>query len=74
MGKEGNNRFKKEHNNYNPYNKLELNRFHQAKPNQRLHEGHQLHKKKRDIERMIQHLKKKGLEVEQDKVEELEAV
>ena len=48
----GGNRFKKEFNNFNPYNKLELNRFHQIK-HQNNKTGHQLHKKKRDIERII---------------------
>ena len=45
----GGNRFKKEHNNYNPYNKLELNKFHQVQGNGKDKYGHQLHKKKRDL-------------------------
>lgn len=75
MGKEGKargpNRFKKEYNNYNPYNKLDLNKFHQIKEHSHNKQGHQLHKKKRDLLRMIEHFKSKGLEVEQSKLEEL---
>ncbi len=53
MGKQdksgGGNRFRKEHNNYNPYNKLDLNKFHQTKGQNQNHYGHQLHKRKRDL-------------------------
>lgn len=48
------NRFKKEHNNYNPYNKLELNKFHQINSQEpKKGYGHDLNKRKRDIDRMI---------------------
>ena len=47
------NKFKKEYNNYNPYNKLDLNKFHQIDKHQHVKVGRQLHKKKRDIERML---------------------
>lgn len=64
------NRFKKEFNNYNPYNKLELNKYHQvnSKPN---NYSQQLHKKKRDLERMIEYRKSKGLEVDEEKAQAL---
>lgn len=78
MGKEvkaaGQNRFKKEYNNYNPYNRLDLNKFHQIKEQGHSKQGHQLHKRKRDLERMIDHFRKKGLEVDQAKLDELERI
>ena len=64
--------FKKEHNNFNPYNRLELNRFHQEQGQQQHTKyGHELKKKKRDLERMIAYRQKKGEEIEEDKVEAL---
>lgn len=56
MGKDskgGHSRFRKEHNNYNPFNKLELNKFHQTQQQGHHKYSHQLHKRKRDLERMI---------------------
>lgn len=47
------NKFKKEYNNDNPYNKLELNKFHQIDKHQPVKIGKLLHKKKRDLERML---------------------
>lgn len=54
------NRFKKEFNNYNPYNKLELNKFHQVNTKHNNY-SQQIHKKKRDLERMIEYRRSKGL-------------
>ncbi len=74
MGKDpkaGNSHTRKEHNNYNPYNTLELNKFHQIQGQGPNKQGHQMHKKKRDLERMIEHLKNKGMEVDQTKLDEL---
>jgi hypothetical protein len=71
---QGSNRFRKEHNNFNPHNRLDLNRFHQVQHQQQGKQGHQLHKKKRDLERIINYRKSKGLDVEEDKLEELRQV
>ena len=49
QGAKKGNKFKKEHNNFNPYNKLELNKFHQVEKQHHDKQGHLLHKKKRDL-------------------------
>ena len=72
--KGGHNKFKKEHNNFNPYNKLELNKFHQVQQPGRDKVGHQLHKRKRDLERIIKYRQNKGLDIEEAKLEELKQV
>jgi hypothetical protein len=58
MGKQTTNQstnFTKQYNNHNPYNKLSLNKYHQIGGTERISESKKLHKKKRDIERLIQH-------------------
>lgn len=44
-------------NNYNPHNKIGLNKFHQISDKSKGSESKMLHKKKRDLERLIQHKK-----------------
>lgn len=44
-------------NNYNPHNKIGLNKFHQISEKSKGSESKMLHKKKRDLERLIQHKK-----------------
>lgn len=44
---------RKKFNNNNPHNKLQLNKFHQIGAKTQSSDSHQLHKKKRDLERLL---------------------
>lgn len=63
-----------QYNNYNPYNKLELNKFHQIGAKAHNSESKLLHKKKRDLERAIRHKEQKNEEIKPEKVEQLETL
>jgi hypothetical protein len=63
--------FSKQYNNDNPYNKLQLNKFHQIGGSTHISESKQLHKKKRDIERLIQHKQLQSGAADASKLEEL---
>ena len=61
-------------NNYNPNNRLKLNKFHQEVGNKgNTSQSRQLKKKERDIERLIAH-DKVAPEVKEEKIEELKKV
>lgn len=51
-----------------------MNKYHQVENNKNNKYGHHLHKRKRDIERMIAYRKNKGLEIEEEKMKELEEI
>jgi hypothetical protein len=77
MGKEKpkqSGKFTKKYNNNNPYNKLQLNEFHQIGGKVHASESKLLHKKKRDLERLIQHKKQQNEEVDAAKLEELNKI
>lgn len=69
MGKQG---FKKDINNFNPYNRIKLNQFHQEQ-DKKVSEGKQLRKKQRDLERLVNY---QGLDdnVKKEKEKELVGV
>lgn len=69
MGKQN---YKKEVNNFNPYNRIKLNQFHQEQ-DKKVTEGKQLRKKQRDLERLVNY---EGLDegVKEAKGKELEQV
>jgi hypothetical protein len=71
MGKGNRNRnmsFSQQHNNDNPYNKLSLNKYHQIGGTEHISESKQLHKKKRDIERLIKHKQSQNAEADTSKL------
>jgi hypothetical protein len=71
MGKANNNRnmnFCQQHNNDNPYNKLSLNKYHHIGGTEHISESKQLHKQKRDIERLIKHKQSQNEEADTSKV------
>jgi|JI6StandDraft_1071083.scaffolds.fasta_scaffold04682_18 hypothetical protein len=67
MGKQD---FKKEINNFNPYNRIKLNQFHQEQ-DKKVSEGKQLRKKQRDLERLVNY---QGLDENVKKEKEKELV
>lgn len=52
-------------------NKLKLNKYHQIATNRHNSEAKELNKRKRDLERLIEHLKKKKEQVDEQKIQEL---
>jgi hypothetical protein len=72
MGKQTNQSHRKEINNFNPYNRLKLNQFHQQQT-EKISEGKQLRKKQRDLERLINY-DNIDEKVKEEKGKELEKV
>lgn len=62
------------YNNNNPHNKLELNKFHQLGASSHATESKLMHKKKRDIERLLKFKREKNEEPDAKKLQELEEV
>ena len=73
MGKD-NHKERPKINNFNPYNKLQLNKFHQIGAKVHASDSKLLHKKKRDLQRLIKHMKDSNKEVNEQKLAELERV
>ena len=74
MGKGEKHQHRPKYNNHNPYNKLQLNKFHQIGAKAHNSESKLLHKKKRDIERAIRHKEQKNEDIDPQKLEQLESI